>query len=495
MEEKTLVRLTELIKISGYLIASGAFIGFSAGIYLLFNREEFSFFVGISTYEATSYFLAVFIPSFVILIIIGYLFATTFGLKRANLLTVAPLCFLSIVGMVLSALSVFYLFSFLGGLLALTALIRAYTKPLFKRLYKTEAFFLVETGAMFVASFSILFLLMWLVSNFFATYGMGLYVSYSPYALTLVAVFSFLMFFTIPLWGSKGTSVGTCAGLGLTLTILAYVFVVQNQYVFVNVSAYIGVLMLVVGFALALVGNLTYVKLFVSEPVELSIIPDGEILHQGEYCPYCGKPRVTAVQNLCTFCGRSLMWTPYAPFCSSCGRLVPSNAQICSHCHDDIRTKRIYFNLREAREQEIAHKVVVESSKRKSWITKGFMRISRTLRETGRFFWGNNGLFGVIQRRLSLTLKEVVFIVILTYLFVFFSFVGYVKVVPTKAGTRDLFILNYGLPLGWLQVSWFRRPLPYVHDVNVLWIPLIFDVTLYFIASLGLVYGVARLRR
>jgi len=35
----------------------------------------------------------------------------------------------------------------------------------------------------------------------------------------------------------------------------------------------------------------------------------------------------------------------------------------------------------------------------------------------------------------------------------------------------------------------------YVYDVAILWISLAFDVILYFLASLALVYGVVRWRR
>jgi len=494
LEEKAIGRVSEIVKIGGYLVTGGALAGFSVGIYLLFNRPLFSFLIRIGQFEVMGYFLAVFMPSFIVLIIIGYLFATTFGLKRFDLSNVVPLCILSLLCLVLSALSVFYFISFLGGFLTLTAILKAYTKPTFKTLSKGAAFFLVEIGAMFVASFSALFLLMWFISNFFETYAMGFLVSYSPYALLLVAALSFLMFFAIPAWGSRGTNSGFCGALGLLMTILSYLFVVQNLYVFFNASAYIGMFMLVAGFAFALVGSLMYVRLFFSEAAAPTTVPASSLLYDGKYCPNCGKPRVTAIQSLCSHCGRSLMWTPYTPFCSSCGRLVPSQAQTCPHCREDIRNKRIYFELKYAEEQVIAKKLMTESMKKKSWIMKGVLKMLQMLQTVGKpALQSVNRFFQAVNERLSLTFRETVFIVILTYLLGFLSFVGYVRVETSKIVTYDAFVFNYGFPLAWLQVT--TLGIAYVYDIAVLWIPLVFDILLYFLASLALVYGVARLRR
>jgi len=492
-EEKSTRRLSEIVRIGGYLVAGGALLGFSVGVYLLFNRALFSFFIRIGQFEVMSYFLGVFIPSFTILIVIGYLFATTFRLKEADLSSVALLCVLSLLCMVLSALSVFYFISFLGGFLTLTVLIKAYTKPAFKTLSKREAFFMVEMGAMLVASFSSIFLSMWLLSNVFQTYAMGFYVSYSPYALLLAGVLSFLMFFLIPLWGSRGTNAGLCGALSLTMTILSYLFVVQNQYVFFNPPAYIGVFMLLLGFISALVGELFYVKLFLSEPSSLTVIQTSSILYQGEFCPHCGKPRVTASENLCSYCGRSLMWTPYAPFCSSCGRLVPNQVETCPHCQQDIGNKRTYFRLEDAQEQALADKLVTESRKKKSWITKRLPRMFQTLQGIGQVLWGFSRLFNAAIERLSLTARDTVFIVILTYVFGFLSFIGYVRVGTSRLTTYDILVFSYGFPLEWLQVK--ATSLFYVYDVAILWISLAFDVILYFLASLALVYGVVRWRR
>lgn len=494
-EEKTSERLTEVLRIGGYLTAGGAFVGFSIGLYLLLNRTLFSFFIRIGAFEVMSYFLGVFMPSFIILIVIGYLFATTFGLKKTELSNVVSLCVLSFLSIVLSALSVFYFISFLGGFLTLTALIKAYTKPMFKTLSKREAFFMVEIGAMLVASFSALSLLMWLLSNVFQTYAMGSYVSYSPYALMLVGVISFLMFFSIPLWGSQGANAGVCGALGLVMTILSYLFVVQNQYVLFNAPAYIGIFMLVLGFISALFGELLYVRLFFSAPTEPTDILTLTPLYDGKYCPYCGKQRVTSSQNLCSDCGRSLMWTPYAPFCSSCGRLVPTLAQTCPHCKENIGSKRIYFQLRDTTEQAVAGKLVTESRKKRPWIINGLLKMAELLLQAvGRGLDFVSTFFNAVIERLSLTLKEVVVIIILTYLLGFVSFVGYVRVESSKPVPyeHDAIVFSYGLPLQWILVTAY--PISYVYDVAILWIPLAFDVVLYFLVSLALVYGVAKLR-
>lgn len=365
MERETIGRLLNIVRVGGYFVAGGALVGFSVGVYLLFNRAIFSFVIRISQYEVMNYFLGVFMPSFAILIIIGYLFATTFGLKSADLSSVAPLCVLSLLCIVLSALSIFYFVSFIGGVLTLTWLIRAYTRPMFETLSRREAFFLVEVGAIFVASYSALFLLMWFVSNYFQTYVFGFYGSYSPYALLWVLVMSILMFFAIPLFGSRGTNAGWSGAFSLVMSVLSFLTIVQTRYVFLNAPAYIGVFMLVLGFILTLAGDLIYLRLFVTELRKPNAIQPFLRLYYGKYCPYCGKPRLTVYETWCSHCGRSLMWTPDAPFCSSCGRLVPANAQTCPHCQEDLRSKRIYFHQKEAEEQAIANKLTTKLEKKK----------------------------------------------------------------------------------------------------------------------------------
>jgi len=477
------------------MTAGGALVGFSVGIYLLFDRALFSYFVQIAQFEVLSYFLSVFMPSFIILIVIGYLLATTLGLKRTNLSSLVPLCVLSLLSMVLSALSIFYFISFLGGFLTLVVLIRAYAKPAFRSLSPSLAFFFLELGAMFVVSFSMLFLLMWIVSNIFVTYAMGFFGSSSPVALLLVGVLAFLLFFVVPLWGHRGTDLGLSGALGFAILVLSYLFVIQSEYVLFNASAYVGMSLLIAGFALMMTGNLMYFRLFFFVP-EAPVISVVSTLLQGRYCPYCGKPRLTAVQNVCSSCGRSLTWTPYAPFCSACGRLVSNDAQVCPHCHEDIKDKQIHFNLRETQEQAIANKVVIESEKKKSWMMKGFLRITRSLQTVGGTLRSAKRFLSIMIERMSLTLKEVVFMIILTYLFGFIAFVSYKRVALMNPLSSKLTLFYYGFPLEWLQVSaQLSLKRTQVYDINILWISLVLDAVLYFLASFALVYGVTRLRR
>jgi hypothetical protein len=392
-EERAIARLSEIIKIGGYLVAGGALVGFSIGIYLIFNNALFSFFKGvicIGQSEVLSYFLSIFIPSFVILVVTGYLFATTLELKRVSLSNIIPLCTLAILCMVFSALSIFYLISFLGGALALMAVIRAHARPRFKNSAERRAFFLMETGAMFVASFSLLSFSMWLISNFFPSYAKGFYEGYSPFSLLMVGTPSILTFFATSPWSSRGTNAGKCGALGLVMIILSCLFVAQNRYVLSNASAYISVFMLILGYVLSVAGDLTCVRLSFSKPPDPIIAVTASLLNQGTYCPYCGKPRVTASQSSCSHCGRSLMWTPYAPFCTSCGRLVPTNAQTCPHCLENIGNKLMYFDLEATEEQAIAGKVMKESTKEKSRIPKASLSLPRRLRpvwqELGKFY-------------------------------------------------------------------------------------------------------------
>jgi len=489
-EEKKAGRLSEIIKIGGYLIAAGALVGFSQGTFLLFNRELFSFFLGVSQFEVMSYFLGVFTPSFVVLIIVGYLFATTLRLKKVNLSSITFLCALSLLCMVLSALSVFYLISFFGGLVNLIALLRAFTKPSFKILSEEEAFFLTELGAMFVAVFSALYLVMLVVSNVFQTYPMSFSGTYSPYALLLVGVLSFLMFFAVSLWGSSGMNAGFNGVFGLIMSVLSYLLVIQNRFVLFNMSASIGIFLVVAGLISALAGNLVYLKLFFV-PIVPAPTPKPSLLFRGKVCPYCGKPRATSFQSSCSGCGRSLMWTPYAPFCPSCGLLISTNVQTCPHCLEDIGSRKIQFHLEDEREQAIVNNLSKELTSKKSRAMKGPLKTLQTLGMVGH---GLRVVFGFVElqiERLSLTVREALFIFALTYLFSFLSFIGPpIRVDPYRLPNAVIvWVYCYGFPLEWLRA---KATYP---KVEVLWASLILDVLLYFVIAFFLVYGVSRLRR
>lgn len=347
--------------------------------------------------------------------IIGYLFATTLGFEKAGLSNFMRLCLLSLLCLVLSAFSVFYLISFLGGFLALTALVIGFTRPEFKTLSKGEAFFLAEVGSMLVASFSSIFILMWVVSSFFQTYAFGSYGSFSPYALLGVEVLSFLMFFAIPFMDVRGINVGLSGAFGLLLSSLSFVSALQNRYALLNPTAYLGIFMLVLGYVLVLVGDLMCLRVFLKELQTPSITLVSSPLEQGKYCPYCGKPREIASQVFCYHCRRSLLWAPNAPFCTSCGQLVPTSAQMCPHCQDNIRDKGVYFHTKDLREQKIADRLVAKSMKRRPWMIRGLSKMSRALKP---------GVDVFPSVRLPLDLMDAVFIVVAACVFSFLFFWG-----------------------------------------------------------------------
>ena len=386
-EETTIRNLSQLVRISGYLIAGGAFAGFIAGLLSMFNHDLFIFITRISQFEAMGYFFGVFAPSFAILIIIGYLFVTAFGPKKTNLSNLLPFCALSLLAIALSGISVFFTISLVGGFLTLEALVRTYTKPTFKALARKEAFFLTEIGAMLIASFSTLSLLLWLISSFFSTYALGFYKSYSPFALLLAGILSFLMFISVPTWGSQGRNAGISGLVGLTISTLSYLLIVRNQYALFDPPAYVSMFVLALGVASSMAGNLIYVDIFLSAPPEPEMpkAPDNsELLWEGKYCPYCGSPRLTLFESLCSRCGRGLMWTPYAPFCTTCGRLVPSDAQTCPHCHENILNKEMYFLKMTSDEKAIADKLIARTSTRKALISSRVQRIHKRLKHIFR---------------------------------------------------------------------------------------------------------------
>jgi len=505
MEEENIGRLTKIVKIGGYMVGAGALVGFSVGIYMLFDRALFSYFIQVAQFEVLSFFLSVFMPSFIMLIVIAYLLVATFGMKQINLTSMTSLCVLSALSMVLSALSIFYFISFLGGLLTLAVSIRAYAKPSFNSSSSGLAFFLVEFGAMFVGSSSILFLLMWGVSNFFGTYAMGFLGSYSPIALLLVVALSFVAFFVVPFWVGPGTKPGSSATLGLLILFLSYLFAIQSRYILFNASAYIGMSLLVAGFALALIGNMMYLRLFFSVH-EPTVVPTMTLL-QGRYCPYCGNARVASSQDSCLKCGRSLMWSPNAPFCSSCGKLVPTNTQVCTHCQEDIGSKMMYYNLTEAKEHLIADRSLTEYGLKRppvhSGLMKWLLRMRLMLKPFERMLLGAKKVFFVVIERLDLTLKETVFVFILTYVFGFLSFIGYVRVEPSTLeiipGRMTNFLVSkYGFPLAWFLVrhsfSTISLRVRGIYDVTILWPSLALDFMMYLLMSLALVYGVKRFR-
>lgn len=334
LEEEKLLRI---VRVGGYLVIGGVLTGATVGVYALLDRELFSAFIKISQYEATSFYLGVCLPSFVITAAAGYIFATMPELEIADLRRATPLSLLSLLCLALSSLSLFNLLSFAGGFLALTAVILAYTKPTFKAASRKEACFLVETGALLVASFSTLFLLMWLTSRLLLTYSAGLFWAgfYSLYLLLAMQIMSLLMFLAVPILCFRGANTGLCGALTLTISIALSVLAIGNRFVYFNASVYLGVSMVGAGITFALAGALIYVKLFASSVVSPPILIPS-ILQRGRYCPYCGGIRADLSQNFCTRCGRKPTWRQGAPFCPYCGRVVRSGVRTCPHCHEAL---------------------------------------------------------------------------------------------------------------------------------------------------------------
>lgn len=483
--------LSKIVRIGGYLILGGALVGFNVGIYALFDRTLFSLLINISQHEATVFFLSVFMPSFVVIVALGYVFATTSRLKNVNLWNVTVLCILSILCLSLSVLSVFNLLSFIGGLLVLMAVIRAYTKPTFKALSGKEACFFVEVGTMLVASFSTLFLLMGFVSMLFQTYSTGMYgVSYSDlHPFMIVGTLSFLMFFTTLSLCSRGANTWLCGTLGFIVCIVSLLVVTRNQYYFFNASVYAGVSMMVGGIILQLAGAATYIRLFFSESGPPAMLTPS-FLYRGSYCPFCGERRDTMVQTSCSSCKRSLMWRPEAPFCPSCGRLVAKDILICPHCHEDLWRRLVVFSVKDLEQQAITRELTVRSKRKQTWIVKA---TSKALRGVEEGLSGVKRLVNIVLKRLDLTLKELVYVGILTYLFTFMSFIGYVRTEPAKMA--GWYVLRYGFPLQWLEVE-AAVPAPLIATkARILWLMLGLDIILYFLLSLVLVCGAQKLRR
>lgn len=94
------------------------------------------------------------------------------------------------------------------------------------------------------------------------------------------------------------------------------------------------------------------------------------------------------------------------------------------------------------------------------------------------------------------SLKEYIYISILTILFVFLSFIGHIRTEPSPTFETDgLYVSYYGFPLEWfkirssLRLAWYT-----VTKFEILWVGLALDLTLYILLSLGLVHGVNKVK-
>lgn len=460
-----------IFRTGGYVVVLGIFLGITLGVLTLFNPPLFLIFINISQYEATPFFLGVYLPSFVIIVALGYVFATTPKLERFNLWRTATLCTLILLCLTLSALSIFNFLSFLGGFLVLTAVVLAYTKPTFKALWKREACFFVETGTILIASSSMLFLIMWFISRFLQTYSPGIYeASYSyPYTLLVVGVLSLFTFFMTPFLCLHGANKGPCVILSLTLSILSFVTIIQKQYDYFNLTVYQGIFLAGIGIILTFCGALIYIKLFLSEAI-LSPALGPSFLYWGKYCPYCGESWINFNQDLCSACGRSLHWKTKTSFCPYCGRLVPESSRNCPHCMEEIGRLPVYISLRKRKEEGL--------------LSKGG-KLGKLQKALGFLL----GLTDVLARA-ELPLKEFVYVCILTFLFAFLSVIGYVRTEPSTI-LEGYSVYHYGFPLGWLEVL---VSVDFVRSLSVIWTALILDFILCFLLALVIVYGTTKLK-
>ena len=466
-------RPLRIIRTGGYVVLFGILIGVTLGVYALFNPPLFPALINISQYEATIFFLGVSLPSFVIIVALGYVFVTTPKLEGLNLWRTATLCTLILLCLTLSALSILNFLSFLGGFFALIAVALAYTKPTFKALWKREACFLVETGTILIASSSMLFLLMWFISRFLQTYSPGIYeANYSyPHTLLVIVVLSLLTFFMTPFLCLQGANKGPCGILSLTISILSFVTIIQNQYVYFNLSAYQGIFLAGIGIILTFCGALIYLKLFISEAI-LSPALAPSFLYWGKYCPYCGEPWINFDKDFCSSCGRSLSWKLKTSFCPYCGRLVPGNTGNCPHCMEDIGSLPVYISLIKRKEERLLMKKGKPGRLRKAL---GFL-----------------SEHAAVLKRAEPFLREFVYICILTFLFAFLSFIGYRRTEP--AGIDELLVSHYGFPIEWLKVFFVVSPIAVVTRARIMWAALILDFILYSVSAFVIVYGTKRLR-
>jgi MFS family permease len=333
MKENDEGGLVKIIGLGGSLVLLGSIVGSIIGVYAMINPSVFSRIVDISQFEVEGFFLSVNLPSFVVVVALGYIFATTLSLNSENAWRTPYLSILSLIALVLSALSIFNFISLIGSFLALISTILAHNRPTFKALSRREASFFVEIGSMLIASFSILFLLMWMVSQLFQTYLMRVWEfgALYPSSLLILATISFLMFFVTYLLGLYGTHTGACGALNLIMIIAISAIAIRSQYIYVNLSGYLGIFMLVAGIISTLFGTLIYINLFFSRIAPLEV-PKQVFPYHGRYCAYCGTPISGLHENLCSRCGRKLTWKLGAPFCPYCGRVVQKDAHVCPHC-------------------------------------------------------------------------------------------------------------------------------------------------------------------
>ncbi len=337
MKEKEEDKLLGIIRLGGYLVLIGVVVGAGIGVYAVVNPWFFSRSVHISLYEAMGFFLGVNLPSFVVIVALGYIFVTTLSVNSDDVWRAPSLSILSFVCLVLSALSVFNFISLFGSFLVLIGAILAYTRPTFKALSEREACFFLEIGAVLVASFSMLSLLMGLVSEFLPTYLYGSlgFGSLYPFTFLILAIISFLTFFVTLFLSLRSAHIGACGALNLVMIVAVSAVAIRILHIYKNLSGYLGVFMLIAGITSAVFGALIHIRLFFSRVAALEV-PEPSFHYDGKYCAYCGTPLATLFETHCSRCGRRLTWKTGGPFCPYCGRVVPRDVHVCPHCQETL---------------------------------------------------------------------------------------------------------------------------------------------------------------
>ncbi|HVO86064.1 MAG TPA: zinc ribbon domain-containing protein [Candidatus Eisenbacteria bacterium] len=455
---------SRMMRISGYFLLVGILIGITLGVYALFNPHFFLTFLNISEYEATSFFLAIYLPTLVIIVGVGYVFATRSSLNSPNMRHTSVLTTLIVLCLSLASLSIFNVLAVLGGVIALAAVILAQAQPSFKVLWKREACFFVQTGSMLIVSASTLFLLMLAISKLLQTYSAGVYqFNYSyPLVLIVIAVLSALTFVATPRMGLQGSKVGLCGVLAFAVGAASFVSATQNDYVYSSLAVYQGLFLLGAGVVITLTGALAYFKLSLSGELLPSTL-NPSFTYKGRHCPHCGASWADPNQHICLNCRQSLYSEQAVSFCPHCGRLVQKNANNCPHCGADVTSLPVHISVETPREK---------------------------------------GLFSRILDSFELTMKEFVMILVLWVLFNFLSYISYVRTEATNFGYT--LISHYGVPLEWLEIiaagtdvqtrnGGYGR----VYELlgfGIVWAPLILDLTIYFLLAFFIVYGTVKLR-
>jgi len=469
------------IRIGGYIVLLGIFVGATLGIYALFNPPVFSVFFNIGQHESTLFFLGVYLPSFIIIVGAGYVFATTSKFGTFNQRRTSIICMLVLLSLGLSGVSSFNFLALLGGFLTLIVAVFVYTKPTFRALWKREACFFAQVGTMLTASASVLFFLMWLISNLLQTYSASmreLGFSY-PFLLLAAGAFSLLVFFLAPPLCLYGENAGVCGILSLSVSVLSLVGTVRNLDVYLNLSAYQGIFLAFAGTVLMFWGSFVSFRIwrkFAASPVFQS-----SLLYKGRFCPCCGTPWTETRRNTCPNCHKSLYWKLRGPFCPHCGHLVSQNSRNCPHCNENIETLPFHISLTEMqREYGKLQKPSETLGKLPNRVRLLFSRIAKR-KEFVKLRKPFEPVTNWVSHSELYSFRNFVYICILTLLFALFAVFLSSPTVEISPGPNQ--IRFYGFPLRWLKVTY-----PLSHLTTIMWDSLILDIILYFLAAAVLLY-------